>query len=251
MAKTYIFDRCNMPGADFKQFDPNPAVAGGMRSSADEIMNYAAMVMSEGVFGTQQVLSANSIERLFTNSTLDLPVHFTPFPQQSDLYPYGNEPDYGFGAWILAQNPTTGHVEEIAGAGAWGSYVWIDRRRELTATLITDVPALSQSSFPAAMGLFEIARAQIDGAQVQGITATPAGGSTLLQWQKPANARGALLYGSNQPIRNIYQLRDAQLVGRTAFEQATVPTFPYYAATARYASIENRALTPGENTVEP
>lgn len=249
MAQAYIFGPCDMPNSDYGQFAPNPAVAGGMRSSPSELMNYASMVIGGGKYGNQEVLSAESIERLFTNATEGLPVHNSPFPESAELYPYGEEPDYGFGAWILAQHPATGHVEEIVGAGAWGSYLWIDRRRELTAVLITDIPAGAQTSFTAAMGLFEIARNEIDGEQVLGLSASAAGSLTLLQWQKPEGARGTLLYGSNEPIRNVFQLRSAQLIGRTAMEQATVPSFPYYAATARFANIENRALTPGQNSI--
>ena len=86
IARSRIFDRCDMPESDYRQFDPNPAVAGGLRSSAVETMNYAQMIIDRGWFANERVLSNVSVERLFINATRGLPVHNSPWPESHPLY---------------------------------------------------------------------------------------------------------------------------------------------------------------------
>ncbi len=253
VASTRIFDPCDMPQADYLQFDPNPSVPGGLRSTAEETMNYAQMIIDRGWFGGQPVLSGAAIDELFTNRTRGLPVHYSPWPANHPLYPYGADPDYAFGCWVLAERPATQHVEEIVGAGAWGSYIWIDRRRGLTAVLITDIAPGTQGSMDPALGLFEIARQQVEGAQasqLKAFAAPPPGAMRSLTWQPAPGSTGTRVYGSHAPIRDIFDLRDADLLLNTRGSTAIVPAFEHYAATARYEAFENTALNPdpGGNT---
>lgn len=251
IASSRIFDRCDMPEADYEQFDPNPAVAGGLRSTAEEIITYAQMIIDRGLCNNvERVLSETAIERLFTNATRDLPVHYSPWPAEDPLYPYGEDPDYAFGVWILAENPESGHVEEIVGAGAWGSYVWIDRRRGLTAVLITDVRPGSQRSSGAALGLFDIARQQIDAAQVGELAAGLASnGQARLTWTPAQGAIASRVYGADEPILDRFVLDEATLLAETDGTEAVVPNRPYYAVTAVFDALENTALTPDANTI--
>jgi CubicO group peptidase (beta-lactamase class C family) len=249
IASTRIFDRCAMPTADYQEFAPNPAVAGGMRGSADETIRYAQMVVDRGWYAGQRVLSDASIEQLFTNATRDLPVHASPWPVAHPLYPYGADPDYGFGTWILAENPATQHVEEIVGAGAWGSLMWIDRRRGLTAVLITDVPAGTQGSLDAALGLFAIARKLVESEQARNLVALHEGASIRLRWERGAGSIGSRLYGSTKPIRDLFDLRTAVVLGQTVADTLLVPVYPHYAVTTVFARLENTALVPRRNSV--
>lgn len=249
IARSRIFDRCAMPAADYQQFAPNPAVAGGSRGSAHETIRFAEMIVDRGWYRGQRVLSDASIEQLFTNATRGLPVFATPWPATHPLYPYGADPDYGFGTWILAENPQTLHVEEIVGAGAWGSFIWIDRRRGLTAVLITDVPAGSQGSLDAALELFAIARAQIDAHQVHHLAAIPEASAVRLHWTKASASIGSRMYGSPTPIRDVFDLRAAVDLGRVTTNDALVPTFPHYAVTAQFETLDNPAITLGLNSV--
>ncbi len=248
IARARIFDPCQMPEADYGQFDPNPAVAGGMRSSALETIDFAQMIIDRGWFAGQRVLSNTAIEQMFTNHTLDLPIGSAPWPDQHPLYPYGVRPTYSFGAWVLAENPTTGHVEEIVGAGAWGSFIWIDRRRGVTAVLITDIPAGTQASIDAMLGLLDITRQQTDEHQASGLSAVVLGGQGCIRWQPGPSSTATRVYGSTTPIRNLFDLRAATLLTETATSRATVPPYDYYALTARYGALENTALTPIGNT---
>lgn len=250
IARTRLFDRLDMPQSDYRQFFPNPAVAGGLRSTAGESMRYAGMVMAGGRYGGEQVLERASIEALFTNNTRDLPVYFTPFPATHPDYPYGEEPDYGFGAWVLAENPTTQHVEEIVGAGAWGSFLWLDRRRGVTAVLVTDVLPTTQASMDAALGLFSVARAAVEAKQVTDLQALvgPAG-NALLTWDAPDAATSANVFGSDEPIRDVFDLRDAELLGRTRNAFLAVPGRAHYAVTASFGGFQNEALVPDGNSI--
>jgi CubicO group peptidase (beta-lactamase class C family) len=247
-ARSRIFDRCDMPQSDYGQFSPNPAIAGGARSSAEETIRFAQMVMDGGLYDGVRVLSPASVEQLFTNSTYQLPVEATPWPETNPRYPYGQSPDYGFGTWIFAQNPASLHVEEIVGAGAWGSFIWLDRRRGLTAVLITDVPVGSRASSDASLGLFAIARVQADQHQAAGLAAWPQPSSVQLEWLGAAGATGYRVYASAAPIRNVYDLRAAQRLVQTTATDYLAPPVAYYAVTAVFDEHENLALTPQSNT---
>ena len=249
LARTRIFEPCRMLRSDYRQFDPNPAVAGGMRGSAEELMRFADMIIQDGEFEGRRVLSSDSIELLFTNGTRDLPVHASPWPRKHELYPYGAEPDYAFGAWVLAEHPASQHVEEIVGAGAWGSYLWIDRRRGLTATLVTDVAPGSRSSMPAALGLFAIARDVVEHAQVHQVVATPLGESAVqVSWSGVEGASRYFVYGSEAPIRDVIDLAGASRLARVIGLSAEVRPHAYYAVSAEFEGFENRALVPDENS---
>lgn len=249
IARTRILDRCGMATTDYGQFSPNPSVPGGLRSTAEESINYAQMIIDRGWYAGQRVLSDAALDRMFTNGTRGLPVFYSPFPATHPLYPYNTDPDYAFGAWVLAENPATQHVEELVGAGAWGSYIWIDRRRGLTAVLITDVPPGSSASMPAALGLFDISRRQVESHQAQSLQATPAGSEMALSWQTSIGAMATRVYGSWTPIRDVFDLRVAAFLVATTGSQVVVPAFEHYAVVSEFADLVNTALVHGGNTV--
>lgn len=249
LAQDRLFGPLGMNTSDFGQFTPNPGVAGGMRSSALDVMAYAEMVIDGGWTGPLRLLEAPSIERLFTNHTRGLPVHGTPFPASHPSYPYGVAPDYAFGSWVLAEDPVTEHVEEIVGAGAWGSFVWIDRRRGLTAVLITDVPAGSQRSLNAGLGLMAVARTAVEAEQASGLAGATMGNQVLLTWSMPAASRLDTVVGSHEPIRDIFDLRAADALGRSRTGRLLVERYPYYAVTSELRQVHNTALVPGRNAI--
>jgi CubicO group peptidase (beta-lactamase class C family) len=112
-----VFNLGDMHSADYRQFLRNPAVAGGMRGTAEEIMAFSQMIIDRGWYAGNRVLSDEAIDILFTNYTRDLPVVFSPFPEEHPGYPYGVDPDYGFGAWVLAEDQQTGSNPPATGDG--------------------------------------------------------------------------------------------------------------------------------------
>lgn len=130
LAREVLFDPLGMNTADYLYFDPNPAIAGGARCSAEDYLKFLRMVMNNGVSATgTPVMSSRSVQEFFTNQTPGLPEYYSPWPILA--YPYFQRPDYGMGSWILAQNPTGGVVEEVASPGAFGTFPWVDRKRDL------------------------------------------------------------------------------------------------------------------------
>lgn len=244
---------CGMLATDYGQFAPNPAIAGGARSSATEIDRFASMIMAGGFVDGRQILGETSIERLFTNATQGLPVAGAPFPPGHPLYPYGEDPDYGFGAWVLAQHPESDEVEELLGAGAWGSSVWLDRRRGVTVTFLTDVQGFSQHAIDAALGIYAILRDETESHQARDLAVVADGGTDLLTWTPAPDATSARVYASNEPIRDLFDLRRAELIAETSRESIAVAArwrTTHYAVIAQFDGFENTALVPGENSVE-
>lgn len=251
LAANRVLGPCGMPQTDYGQFAPNPAIAGGARSTATEIDRFGSMIIAGGVIDGITVLSPESIERLFTNATKGLPVVAAPFPPSHPLYRYGQDPDYGFGAWVVADHPVTGEVEELLGAGAWGSNLWLDRRRGISATFITDVPGFSEHAIDAALGMHAILREETEGHQARSLDIVSIGGQDALEWIVPAGATSTRVYASDEPIRDIADLRAATLLADTAISAAlVVPPFgtTHYAVLSVFDGFENTALVPGSNS---
>lgn len=251
LARNLIFDPVGMPSSDYQQFSPNPAVAGGLRSSADETLRYAQMVLDGGVLDGRRVLSEAAVETLFTNHTRGLPVFSTPWPESHPLYPMGEAPNYAFGAWVLAEDRDSGHVQELVGAGAWGSYIWIDRSRGLTAVLITDIPAGTGASMDAALGLFDVARREVQAKQVRDLAITATERGARLTFTPPEGSDYLLVYGADDPLEDLGDLRESRPILRTQEAFADVPHREHYAVTAVFRGHENTALIPGTNTGTP
>ena len=131
LARELLFDPLEMTSADYLFFDLNPGIAGGARCSATDYLKFLRMVSHNGQGANGRVvLSSRSVQEFFTNQTFGLPEYYSP-AQDSDYYAYDQRPDYGMGSWVIAQNPLSGTVEEVASPGAFGTYPWVDRKRGL------------------------------------------------------------------------------------------------------------------------
>ncbi len=164
LAQQRILNPCGMTSTTYDEFGVNPAIAGGARSTANDYLRFLEMIDGGGAYNGQQVLSPAAIAELFTNQSYGLPIYYVPpgIAEGSPWFPYGAEHIwYGFGAWVLARNPTTGRVEEITSPGAWGSFSWIDKRRGTIGMLVTDVPPGGQA-VDSVLHAFELVRRAID-----------------------------------------------------------------------------------------
>jgi CubicO group peptidase (beta-lactamase class C family) len=131
LARELLFDPLAMDIADYLFFGINPGIAGGARCSAADYLKFLHMVIQNGQGANGRVvLSSSSVQEFFTNQTFGLPEYYSP-ARESDYYAYDERPNYGMGSWVIARNPATGVVEEVASPGAFGTYPWVDRRRGL------------------------------------------------------------------------------------------------------------------------
>lgn len=163
LASVYLLGSCGMANTSYTRFSPNPAVAGGIETSPADYMKLLRAISNGGFCGDRQVLSPAAIEELFTDQNGGKPILGTPFPPNNPWYPYGAPTvTYGFGAWVLAQHPVTGEIEEILSPGAWGTSPWVDRRRGLAGIVFTNVPAGSQSALNPTLELFQRVRQIVD-----------------------------------------------------------------------------------------
>ena len=160
LAREVLFDPLNMPEADYNTFGLNPAVAGGARCSAAEYLKFLRMILRNGLADNGNViLSSRSVQEFFTNQTYGLPEYYSPI-QDSGFYVYGERPDYGMGSWVMAQNPAGGAVEEVASPGAFGTFPWVDRKRQLRGIIF--MLGVGSTAWQASVELQSILRAEID-----------------------------------------------------------------------------------------
>lgn len=66
------------------------------------------------------------------------------------------------GAWSLAHNPDTGRVEEVASPGKFGTFPWVDRKRNLRGVIATDSANGFGDSVLVDLALLDLLRAAID-----------------------------------------------------------------------------------------
>lgn len=137
LATELLFAPLGMTASSYDFFDRNPAIAGGVRSTAADYMKFLRMVLRNGVApdGTV-VMSGRSVQVFFENQTWGLPEYASPWPP-SAYNVYGNRGDYGMGSWILAQPAESAPVEEVCSPGAFSSFPWVDRKRGLTGMIFT------------------------------------------------------------------------------------------------------------------
>lgn len=162
LARELLFEPLGMTTARYDVFGNNPAIAGGARCSAADYLRFLRMVLQQGVSTEGRiVLSSHSVQTFFTNQTRGLPERFTPWPD-SAYNPYGTRADYGMGSWIMAENPATRTVEEIASPGAFGSFPWVDRRRGLCGVFFTLTVSQLNDTNPAHLEVLDALRREID-----------------------------------------------------------------------------------------
>jgi CubicO group peptidase (beta-lactamase class C family) len=117
----------------------NPRIAGGACTSPKDLMILAEFILNKGKHQGKQIISANTMEELWKDQTNKAPQLESPYPDSPKYNnPYGAPIIYyGIGTWQDIYNPTTQYQEQISGAGAFGTYFWVDRVRGLTGVVFT------------------------------------------------------------------------------------------------------------------
>ena len=129
--KETIGDGCNMPNTNYTGLGPttNYRIAGGAGTRMMEYANFLLMILNEGRFNGQQVLSAASVNEMLKDQTNNVPIAFTPY--DGDALRSGYR--YGLGCWI--EGYKNGVPTEFSCQGAFGFSPWIDRARNVIGIL--------------------------------------------------------------------------------------------------------------------
>ena len=101
----------------------NPRVAGGAVASAPAYSRLLRVLLDDGLFEGQRVLSTAMVGAILSNQTNGLPVQFEPFPDGREA----DYPDYGLGVFLSAPRLHPGSSgPEFSDPGLFGATPWID-----------------------------------------------------------------------------------------------------------------------------
>jgi CubicO group peptidase (beta-lactamase class C family) len=108
-------------------FNLNPQVAGGARSTLRDYGRFLQMLLNEGEFEGKRVLSAEAVKELITDRTGDRieVVRATAARRE-------NFPGYGVGCWTEKKD-ASGKTIVATSPGAFGFFPWIDLQRGIAA----------------------------------------------------------------------------------------------------------------------
>jgi CubicO group peptidase (beta-lactamase class C family) len=232
-----------LTNTDYRHWAVNPGIPGGSRTTPADYQKCLRMIQRNGLADDGSLyLASRTVKEWFINQTKDLPEYDSGWPDYA--YPYGERPDYGHGSWIMAQNPGSGLVEEIASPGAYGTFPWVDVKRRLRGI----IAMYAVGGFPATrindLTVLDALRAEIDRVGVPPLPATalalePMGDFLQLRWP------GGLLQSSTN-LSDWLSLPWA----RSPFHE--VPTNPGVPRMF-YRVLEPTAMlgSPGRNYIDP
>ncbi len=101
----------------------NPRVAGGATASAPDYARLLRVLLNNGEYEGQRVLSQAMVGEILSNQIAGLPVQFAPFPSSR----VADYPGYGLGVFISAPRLHPGSSgPEFSDPGLFGATPWID-----------------------------------------------------------------------------------------------------------------------------
>lgn len=186
LAQEELAQPLGMASTDYLHWTVNPGVPRGSRTTPASYQKLLRMILRNGLADDGSLyLTSRTVQEWFTNQTQGLPEYDSAWPAYDD-YPYGERPDYGHGSWVMAHNPATGQVEEIASPGAYGTFPWVDVKRRLRGIIaMYAFPGFSVTQLND-LRVIEALRAEIDRVGVPAppgtLTIEPMGGFFQLRW---------------------------------------------------------------------
>ncbi|MGN6491138.1 MAG: serine hydrolase domain-containing protein [Agriterribacter sp.] len=103
----------------------NPSV--GAMSTANDYINFLAMILNNGMFEGKQIISEKSLAEMSKAQFTGLPVKFTPKGTEG-LH-------YGFGAWLLEEDGN-GNGTVISSPSLTGTWPYVDKKNKYAAILL-------------------------------------------------------------------------------------------------------------------
>lgn len=106
----------------------NPNLQAGLHTSLDDYSKFQRMVVHHGEIDGRRVLSASLIARQERTRLTGLEKLYLPGGAKPEY-------EYGLGVWceVIAEDGT---CPVVSSPGAWGTYPWIDRPRDLVGLLV-------------------------------------------------------------------------------------------------------------------
>jgi CubicO group peptidase (beta-lactamase class C family) len=117
--------KSTVTGPDLWDFD---RITGGdnfPRSCAQDYMNFLQMIIHDGTFNGQQVLTPQAIHEMEADQVRGASVKIDEFPESIGCGRYNGV--YGLGEWRLALNPK-GEAVVLSSPAYTGFFPWIDKR---------------------------------------------------------------------------------------------------------------------------
>ena len=99
----------------------------GAQTTANDYINFLAMLLNNGTFEGKKILSDKAVEELTKAQFANLPVKHTPKGTEG-LH-------YGFGAWLMEED-AQGNGTVIASPSLTGTWPYIDRKNKYAAILL-------------------------------------------------------------------------------------------------------------------
>lgn len=99
----------------------------GIQSTANDYINFLAMLLNKGQFEGKQIITEQSVEEMLKAQFAELPVKYTPKGTEGK--------HYGFGAWLLEED-SSGNAVVAASPSFTGTWPYIDRKRNYAAILV-------------------------------------------------------------------------------------------------------------------
>jgi len=134
----------------------NPQIGGGVLSTVSDYGKLLQAMQQDGIFGSQQVLSATSVEAMEEDQTGGVPIWYSP---------HFDDTRYGVGVWRDIVGPG-GEAVQVSSQGKFAMSPWLDRERRYYAIFFVQDDFLELYSF--VEGLQAEVRGIIDGHDTDG-----------------------------------------------------------------------------------
>ncbi len=101
-------------------FTENPRIDGGVYSTALEYVAVPMMLVQDGMYNGNQVLSKENVEVMTSDQTGEATILYSPFMQFLPTDKELAKTRYGIGCWLEKKDPLTNQYSEVASQGKFG-----------------------------------------------------------------------------------------------------------------------------------